>query len=459
MDLVLGDSFEQFAQQAPVCVMVRAALEHALSPQAIDGLFEQVAERQYTRTLLFSAVVDLMGSVVTKVRPSIHAAYQARAEALGVSLRALYDKLDRLEPALSAALVRHTAQALGPVITAMGGERPAPLEGYRIRILDGNPLAGTEHRLKELRTVGAGALPGHALVVLDPQAMLVADVFPCEDGHAQERSLLGDVLEAVRPGDLWIADRNFCTTDFLFGIARRDGSFVIRQHGATLFIEEMGERRSCGRTETGTVFEQEMRRGDGGGGTMMVRRITVELDTPTRDGEAVIHILTNVPGADADALTVAGLYRSRWTVETAFGELAACLNGEIETLGYPKAALFAFCVALVSSNILGVVKAAMRSVHGAEVIDEQVSGYYLADEIAGTYRGMMIAIPEDEWTVFHKLLPKAMGRVLQGLARNLRLAAYRKHARGPKKPRPKRESGAKIKHVSTARLLEKRKKT
>jgi hypothetical protein len=267
------------------------------------------------------------------------------------------------------------------------------------------------------------------------------------------------VLETVRPGDLWIADRNFCTTDFLFGIARRDGSFVIRQHGATPFIEEMGERRLCGRTETGAVFEQEMRLGDGDGGTMTVRRITVELDTPTRDGETVIHILTNVPEEDADALTVAGLYRSRWTVETAFGELAACLNGEIETLGYPKAALFAFCVALVTYNVLSVVKAAMRSVHGAEVIDKQVSGYYLADEIAGTYRGMMIAIPEDEWSVFHKLPPKAMGRVLQGLAKNVRLAAYRKHPRGPKKPRPKRESGAKIKHVSTARLLEKRKKT
>ena len=126
----------------------------------------------------------------------------------------------------------------------MGGERAAWLPGYRVKILDGNHLAGTEHRLKELRTIGAGALPGKALVVLDPQAMLVTDVFPCEDGHAQERSLLGSVLETIRPGEVWIADRNFCTTDFLFGIARRDGCFVIRQHGATLFIEWMGERRS-----------------------------------------------------------------------------------------------------------------------------------------------------------------------------------------------------------------------
>ena len=263
--MVLGEIFERFARQSPVTVMARAALEHALAPEAIDALFEQTAERQYTRTLLFSSVVDLMAAVVARVQPAVNAAYRARAEALGVSLRAVYDKLDRTEPGVSAELVRHTARTLGPVITAMGGERTAWLPGYSIKILDGNHLAGTQHRLKELRTTGAGALPGKALVVLDPQAMLVTEVFPCEDGHAQERSLLDQVLEAIRPGEVRIADRNFCTTGFLFGIARRDGCFVIRQHGATLFIEEMGQRRSCGRSGTGSVFEQEMRLGDGDG--------------------------------------------------------------------------------------------------------------------------------------------------------------------------------------------------
>ena len=54
--------------------------------------------------------------------------------------------------------------------------------------------------------------------------MLVIDAFPCEDGHAQERSLLGQVEATVQPKDLWIDDRNFCTTGFLFGIARREAS-------------------------------------------------------------------------------------------------------------------------------------------------------------------------------------------------------------------------------------------
>ena len=454
--MILDDIFERFTRQSPVTVMARAALEHTLSPQAIDALFERTAQRQYTRTLLLSSVVDLMGSVVSKIQPAVNAAYRAKAEALGVSLRAVYDKLGRLEPGLSAELVRHTARTLAPVVAAMGGERAAWLPGYRVKILDGNHLAGTEHRLKELRTIGAGALPGKALVVLNPRAMLVCDVFPCEDGHAQERSLLGSVLEAIRAGEAWIADGNFCTTAFLFGIDRRGSTFVIRRHGATLRIEGMGQRRPGGRSETGAVFEQEIRLGDGDGGTMSVRRITAELDAPTRDGEAEVHILTNLPAEAADALAIAELYRRRWTVEAAFGELATCLNGEIDTLGYPKAALFAFCVALVSYNVMSVVKAALRSAHGEEAV-EGLSFYYLADEVAGTHRGMMIAIPEDEWAVFHGLTAAAFGGMLLDLATGVRLSSYRKQIRNPKRPQPKRESGAKIKHVSTAKLLVKRK--
>ena len=129
--MVLDDIFERFAQQSPVTVMARAALEHALSPQAIDALFERTAQRQYTRTLLFSSVVDLMGSVVAKIQPAVNAAYRAKAEALGVSLRAVYDKLERLEPGLSAELVRHTARTLDPCV----GSAECSISG---RILQGS---------------------------------------------------------------------------------------------------------------------------------------------------------------------------------------------------------------------------------------------------------------------------------------------------------------------------------
>jgi Transposase DDE domain len=191
---------------------------------------------------------------------------------------------------------------------------------------------------------------------------------------------------------------------------------------------------------------------------MTVRRITVELDTPTRDGETEVHILTNLPTEVADALVIAALYRRRWTVEAAFGELATCLHGELDTPGYPKAALFAFCGALVSYDVMGVVKAALRSVHGEEAV-EGLSFYYLADEVSGTHRGMMIAIPEEEWAVFHGLTAAAFGSILLDLAAGVRLSSSREQVRGPKRPPPKRTSGAKVKHVSTAKLLEKRKES
>src|SRR5829696_3731986 len=86
--------------------------------------------------------------VVCRIRPSIHAAFQARAETVGATIDAVYDKLDGAEIAVSAELVHSTAARLAPVIDAMDGARAGWLPGYRVRILDGNHLAGTDHRIK-----------------------------------------------------------------------------------------------------------------------------------------------------------------------------------------------------------------------------------------------------------------------------------------------------------------------
>jgi IS4 transposase len=456
--MILGEVFERFAHESPLTVMARGVMENALNPAIVNQLFEEVAEAQYTRRLLFSSVVDLMSLVVCRIKPAIHSAYKARKATIGVTVKAVYDKLDRTEPGLSEALVATTARRLEPVIDAMGGGREPLLPGYRVRILDGNHLAATEHRIEELRTLRAGALPGQGLVVLDPRTMLATDVVTCEDGHAQERSLLDRVLLLVEPRDVWVDDRNFCTTEFLFGIARRGAFFVTRQHASTLHWEFAGRRRRRGRIETGEVFEQTIKAVNDAGEILFLRRITLELDKPTRDGDRQIHVLTNLPRKDAPAKVIAELYRGRWTIETAFAELAATLNGEVETLGYPKAALFAFCVALVAYNVLSTVKAALRSVHGEQRVAEEVSAYYVAEEVRMTLCGMMIAIPEDEWVVIQEMTPRELGAVLVELAALVRMEEYRKSPRGPKKPPPKKQSGAKIKHVATAKILAARKK-
>ena len=108
--------------------------------------------------------------------------------------------------------------------------------------------------------------------------------------------------------------------------------------------------------------------------------------------------------------------------------------------------------------IVSVIKAALSSIHGTKIIEEQVSGYYLADEISGTYRGMMIAIDAQEWVIFRQLTPAQLVQFLRKLARKVKLSVFRKHPRGPKKPAAKRTSEPKKPHVSTAKLIAGRKK-
>ena len=195
--MIHNDIFQRFVEDSPVCVMVQTLLENTLSPTTVDAVFERHAELQYTRDLLFSDVVHLMSLVVCGIRPSITSAFKKMAPVLGVTKEAVSDKIDRIETPTSAALVRHAGAALGAIIDELGGRQAPWLEGYRIKILDGSHLPGTEHRIQPLRFTRAGALPGHSLVVLDPERMLVADVVLCEDGHAQERSMTAAILEMV----------------------------------------------------------------------------------------------------------------------------------------------------------------------------------------------------------------------------------------------------------------------
>jgi hypothetical protein len=452
---MLGKVFARFVEKSPISVMVRGTLERVLGAEQLDAWFVRTAQKQYTRTVLFSTVYDILSQVVFRIKPSVRAAYRDHEDKVGASLISLYNKLNGVETHTSAELVRYSATELAPLIEQLDGARVPWLPGYRVKIIDGNCIEATDRRLKPLREVQGGALPGKSLVVYEPAYGVVRDVFPCEDGHAQERSLLGLVLETVHAGDLWIQDRNFCTCAFLCEIDHRGAGFITRQHEGLPF-EVVTTLRSVGRIETGHVAEQRVQVWDAQGNAHLFRRIQVKLDQATRDGDRVLYILTNVPLRKASAKRVARLYRKRWTLETAFQHLEAYFHSEINTLGYPKAALFGFCLALVAYNMLAVVMAALRSVHG-DTIDQELSLYYVANDIAQTYHGMMIAIPEDEWRIFRRMRPVEMVATLRALAQKVCLKAYRKSPRGPKKPRPKRVGTAKTSHVSTAKLLRERK--
>ena len=75
-------------------------------------------------------------------------------------------------------------------------------------------------------------------------------------------------------------------------------------------------------------------------------------------------------------------------------------------------------------------------------------------EIAKTFNGMMIAISDENWTIFPELTRGQLAEFLKQLDKNVVVSKYLRHRRGQKTPKPKRtkisEGGD---QVSTAHLL------
>jgi Transposase DDE domain len=447
----------QHCEAVPLGVMVRGTMEWLLDEPTMDKLFQEQAPDQYTRELTLSALVGLFIQVSTGARRSPYAAFvadQARSNpTIETSYQALYGKLGRLQPAVSEALVRYSGQRCRLLLDLAPPARHEPLPGYRMRVLDGNVLAGTDHRLKALRQWLNACLPGKSLVVYEPGLRLVTDLVLCEDAYTQERALLTQLLPRLRDHDVIVADRNFCTTRFVLGVRAQQAFFIVRQHRQNVPCTSVTKLTQCAVTETGTLYEQCVQITDPDSGLIIpVRRIEVRLFAKTRDGERTIAVLTNLP-AEVSAVAIADLYRERWTIESHFQFLTESLHCEESGLGQPRAALFAFAMALVAGNALGVIRGSLRYVHGVQE-ETNISGYYLADEVAGDYRTVMKYLPADQWTGWRDLPCEAMGRLLAAVAQHVNLKGLTRSRRGPKiAPAKKPVYDPKHKHYSTARLL------
>ena len=144
---MLGDVFERFVEKSPISVMVRGTLERVLGPDPLDLWYERTAKKQYTRTLLFSTVYDLMSQVVFRLQPSVHAAYRAQEAQVGTSVVSVYNKLQEIEPHTSAALVRYSAPQWAPLIEQLGGAGEPWRNGDQVKIIDGNCIEASDRRL------------------------------------------------------------------------------------------------------------------------------------------------------------------------------------------------------------------------------------------------------------------------------------------------------------------------
>ncbi len=438
---------------SPLTVLVRGVLEWTFPPGSLEELFQQYAPAQQTRRLTIDAMVGLLLQVVAGTRRSVFAAFQAdevsSTPTIPTSFQALYAKVGRTDPVFSAALVRYGGERLLPLLRQQGAIG-SDWAGYQVRVWDGTDLDGSEHRLKVLRRLKSAGLPGRLVVEYDMASGLCLDAVASEDAYASEMVLVHRLVELAGAGRVYVADRNFCTWDILAGLADRHACFVIREH-RKLRWQAGGKPRRVGRTETGEVWEQKLWVIDRHTGRRLaVRRIIIRLDQPTRHGETELRLLTNLPSR-IKAPEIARLYRRRWMLEGHFNLVKNQLNGEIESLGRPRAALLMMALAMLAANALAVVKAALRGTMPTAIDD--LSGYYLADEVAGNYRAVERLVPANCWYRLSESSPAEFWDWCGDVAKQIEPAAFRKHPRGPKKPPPRKTSGWKRPHYSTHRLL------
>ena len=168
-----------------------------------------------------------------------------------------------------------------------------------------------------------------------------------------------------------------------------------------------------------------------------MRRVVIVLHQPTRHGDREVALLTHLPRSVADAETITQLYLERWNIEGMFQVITDTFNCELNTLGYPKAALFVFCMAIVAFNILSTVKAALKSVHGVGKVEAGLSDYYLVEEVQATYRGMAIAIPAPLWSSLVQMNLSEFAQTLKQWASLVHLKQFCSSPRQKKNNKPK----------------------
>ena len=318
---------------------------------------------------------------------------------LPVSLASLYDKVNHTEPGILRALVQGSAQRLAPLMARLAARAPA-LPGYALRVLDGNHLPGSDKRLAVLRGHRGAALPGQSIVVYDPDSGLVTDLIAGEDAHQSERTLALPVLQGARPGQVWIADRHFCTRTLLEGWEAAEACFIVREHAHHPRLASRGDWRDCGLHRHRPVHEQEIALEDG---ASIWRCVELRLDAPTEDGETTIRLWTNLP------VSLSALHRWLRCIAGA-GALKACSSAwrACCTARSPASAIPAPpCSALRCrcwpTTVLALISRCVEQAHQPPLAPSskpppEVSMFHLALSIKRGYEGMLIAVPPEHWT-------------------------------------------------------------
>ena len=109
-------------------------------------------------------------------------------------------------------------------------------------------------------------------------------------------------------------------------------------------------------------------------------------------------------------------------------------------------------MALVADHIFSVILSALDCAH-EKPVSKDISGYYVAHEIAATFLALIQLTDAAEWGFVAACSTAEFAAWLRETASHVRLQTLKKHRRGPKMPKSKPPYDPKQPHVSTYQLL------
>ncbi len=207
-----------------------------------------------------------------------------------------------------------------------------------------------------------------------------------------------------------------------------EAKFLIRKtKNLVLTFDEV--KKCKGQCKTGQVEYGSATLSDG----RKVFAIIIKRKKPAKDGTKEVILLTNLTIGSRLAVKLADLYLERWKIEEAFRQLTEYLSCEVKTLGYPRAALLAFSLAVTAYNCMRCVKGAMAFRFGTEHVDENLSMYHLGLHLKQTIPGALIALDESDWCMVDQMSPTEVVIKMKEIAGNICFDRFRKDRRS--KPR------------------------
>ncbi|MEN2472267.1 type II toxin-antitoxin system Phd/YefM family antitoxin [Burkholderia sp. GS2Y] len=416
---------ERFVEQSPMTIMTRLVLQCALHDDWIDSAAEadEEPDDESIRETLFALAVDAIAALAARTQtPQVVGG--SALSASGAAVAALHDGMSRWRAGWGRALVRDSVDLLLPVAAARADERVRALGGMRLRVLDGAgdgcaPGAtgcGCGRACDDpARDAAMGLTGARVLPVYDPDLAMIVDLLPVERGRSHERAFVGALLETVRPGELWIVDGRFDTDAIVSGWPRRGGAFVLRDYGDPAACRPLGGWRDAGRLDTGYLREQAV--GIVGDGDVAGTLRRIEWRDHTLDGSpgATIAVLTNLPVEQFDACQVMQLARRRWRDALPL-PLDPVLGGTLFGGMPARASLLASGIAAFAYNAFSVMTRVVVGALGLDERDAERVPLHIADSVAATYAGMMIALPPGWWRRYDQLPAATLGQIVRMLA-------------------------------------------